>query len=275
MKTPTARKQSFLELGICLCAAVCLILLSWKSPSARTLVIEGLEEAPLKWVGHEDPMGIDIDIMTEVLRTMGIRDYVFRFVDNGSRLLHNARNGNSDIALTLSMNDERAEFLLYPNEAHLLLDWRFAIRAKDKEKIRFEEFSDLARIRIGAAADYSYTSAFWNSDLDIQTVARSDLLIPMLLQNRFDAVPVNYLNTIYDSLQNRYRNKIAFLYPPLRRAPYYNVFSKASDYPDKEAFLSRYDEIIREMRDDGRLLRIFERYLGPDGYDWWQSQYSQ
>lgn len=134
MKTPTARKQSFLELGICLCAAVCLILLSWKSPSARTLVIEGLEEAPLKWVGHEDPMGIDIDIMTEVLRTMGIRDYVFRFVDNGSRLLHNARNGNSDIVLTLSMNDERAEFLLYPNEAHLLLDWRFAIRAEDKEK---------------------------------------------------------------------------------------------------------------------------------------------
>ncbi|KXJ50750.1 MAG: amino acid ABC transporter substrate-binding protein [Thalassospira sp. Nap_22] len=275
MKTPTARKQSFLELGICLCAAVCLILLSWKSPSARTLVIEGLEEAPLKWVGHEDPMGIDIDIMTEVLRTMGIRDYVFRFVDNGSRLLHNARNGQSDIVLTLSMNDERAEFLLYPNEAHLLLDWRFAIRAEDKEKIRFEEFSDLARVRIGAAADYSYTSAFWNSGLDIQTVARSDLLIPMLLQNRFDAVPVNYLNTIYDSLQNRYRNKIAFLYPPLRRAPYYNVFSKASDYPDKQAFLSRYDEIIREMREDGRLLRIFERYLGPDGYDWWQSQYSQ
>lgn len=275
MKTPMVQKQSFPGLGFCLCAVVCLILLSYKTSWARTLVIEGLEEEPLKWMGHEAAKGIDIDIMTEALHAMGIRDYVFRFVDTGSRLLHNARNGTSDITLTLSMNDERAEFLLYPNEAHLLLDWRFAIRAEDTEKIRFNEFSDLSRIRIGAAANYSYSSAFWNSGLDIQTVARSDLLIPMLLQNRFDAVPVNYLNTIYDSLQNRYRDKISFLYPPLRRAPYYNVFSMASDYPDKENFLAQYDKIIREMREDGRLLEIFERYLGPDGYDWWQSQYSQ
>lgn len=243
--------------------------------AARTLVIEGLEEEPLKWMGHEEPKGIDIDIMTEVLNTMGITDYVFRFVDTGSRLLHNARNGTSDIVLTLSMNNKRAKYMMYPEEAHLLLDWRFAVRAGDEDKIRFEEFADLSRLRIGAAADYSYTSAFWNSGLDIQTVARSDLLVPMLLQNRFDAVPVNYLNTIYDSLQNRYRDKIAFLYPPLRRAPYYNVFSRASDYPDKERFLAEYDKIIHDMREDGRLLSIFERYLGADGYDWWQSQYSQ
>jgi len=175
MKTSKTQKQGFRDLGLCLCAAVCLILLSCKTPWARTLVIEGLEETPLKWVGHEEPMGIDIDIMTEVLSTMGIRDYVFRFVDTGSRLLHNARNGTSDITLTLSMNTERAEFLLYPNEAHLLLDWRFAIRAEDQEKIRFEEFSDLARVRIGAAAEYSYTSTFWNSGLDIQTAIATRL----------------------------------------------------------------------------------------------------
>ncbi|WP_297018725.1 ABC transporter substrate-binding protein [Thalassospira sp.] len=256
-------------------ATVMLLFVMSQQAMARTLIIEGLEEAPLKWMGHEEAKGIDIDIMTEVLNTMGISDYVFRFVDTGSRLLHNARNGTSDIVLTLSMNNKRAKYLMYPDEAHLLLDWRFAVRAEDKDAIRFEEFSDLSNVRIGAAADYSYTSAFWNSGLDIQTVARNDLLIPMLLQKRFDAVPVNYLNTIYDSLQNRYRDKVAFLYPPLRRAPYYNVFSRASDYPGKDAFLADYDKIIREMRDDGRLLEIFERYLGADGYDWWQSQYSQ
>ncbi|KZB72123.1 MULTISPECIES: ABC transporter substrate-binding protein [Thalassospira] len=274
-KMPAARKQGSLTWALCLCAAVCLILLSYRTPLARTLVIEGVEEAPLKWLGHEEAMGIDVDIMTEVLTTMGVSDYVFRFVDTGSRLLHNAKSGNSDIILTLSMNDRRTKYLMYPDEAHLLLDWRFAVRAEDKNKIRFDDFTDLERLRIGAAADYSYTSSFWNSGLDIQTVARSDLLIPMLLQKRFDVVPVNYLNTIYHSLQNRYRDRVAFLYPPLRRAPYYNVFSRASDYPGKEAFLEEYDKIIREMRDDGRLLRIFERYLGPDGYDWWQSQYSQ
>lgn len=77
-------------------------------------MIEGVEEAPLKWLGHEEAMGIDVDIMTEVLTTMGVSDYVFRFVDTGSRLLHNAKSGNSDIILTLSMNDRRTKYLYVP-----------------------------------------------------------------------------------------------------------------------------------------------------------------
>jgi polar amino acid transport system substrate-binding protein len=262
-----------------LCMALLLIVLHStvviKEASARPLVIEGLEEPPLKWADHEEAMGIDVDIMSEVLSIMGITEYVFRFVDTGSRLLHNAQMGNSDIVLTLSLNDERSRYLQYPEEAHLLLDWRFAIRAEDKNKIRFNDFSDLTRLRIGAAADYSYTRTFWNSGLDIETVARNDLLIPMLLQNRFDAVPVNYLSTVYETIQNGLRSEIAFVYPPLRRAAYYNPFSKASDYPNKDAFLVEYDRIIREMREDGRMLEIFRRYLGDDALDWWQSQTSQ
>ncbi|KZB59121.1 MULTISPECIES: substrate-binding periplasmic protein [unclassified Thalassospira] len=257
------------------CLTLCVLVFSYSTAQARTLIIECLSEPPLKWWSNDKALGIDVDIMTEVLREMGITDYTFRFVDTGRRLLHNAEQGQSDIVLTLSLNDERERFLTYPEEAHLLLDWRFAIRKEDSNHIRFSDFSDLSNVRIGAAAGYSYTQAFWESGLDIETVARNDLLIPMLLQERFDAVPVNYLSTVFETIQSGERSKIAFLYPPLRRAAYYNPFSKASDYPDKQVFLARYDEIIREMRDDGRLLAIFERYLGPDGLDWWQSQYSQ
>ncbi|WP_404424442.1 substrate-binding periplasmic protein [Thalassospira australica] len=257
------------------CAFIALLLIATFSTvaSARTLIIEGLSEAPLKWMVDGDPRGIDIDIMTEVLNDMGITDYRFQLVDNGRRLLHNAQNGSSDIILTLSQNDERSQYLHYPDEAHLLLDWRFAVRAEDRDRITFDDFPDLARHRVGAAAEYSYTDTFWQSGLDIEIVAKNDLLIPMLLENRFDVVPVNYLSTLYETLRNGQREQIAFIYPPLRRAPYYNVFSKASDYPDKDAFLKRYDQIILEMRSDGRLATIFQDYLGPDGLDWWQSQY--
>lgn len=274
-KMPTAQNHNAPSWAFCLCAAVCLILLTFKTPWARTLIIEGLEEPPLKWLDYNTPRGIDVDIMTEVLDELGIRDFTFRFVDSGRRLLHNAQQGESDIILTLSQNDERAEYLEYPEEAHLLLDWRFAIRVEDVNRIRFSEFEDLAPYRIGAAAGYSYTRTFWESGLDIETVARNDLLIPMLLENRLDVVPVNYLSTVFDSIQSGKRKQLAFLYPPLRRAAYYNPFARASDYPDKAKFLKAYDKIIRDMRNDGRLLAIFERYLGPDGLDWWQSQYSQ
>jgi polar amino acid transport system substrate-binding protein len=254
---------------------LCIVLLVMRPAMARTLIIECLTEPPLKWSSNNTARGIDVDIMTTVLHEMGVTDFTFRFVDTGNRLLHNAKRGYSDIVLTLSMNDQRSEYLIYPEEAHLLLDWRFAVRKEDANHIRFSDFSDLSNLRIGAAAGYSYTQAFWNSGLDIETVARNDLLIPMLLQQRFDAVPVNYLSTIFETIQSGEREKLAFLYPPLRRAAYYNPFSRASDYPDKERFLSEYDGIIRKMRTDGRLRDIFERYLGPDGLEWWQSQYSQ
>lgn len=176
-KMPTARNRNAFSWAFCLCAAICLILLTFKTPWARTLIIEGLEEPPLKWLDYDTPRGIDVDIMTEVLRELDIRDFTFRFVDSGKRLLHNAQMGASDIILTLSQNDERTEYLEYPQEAHLLLDWRFAIRVADVNHIRFSDFEDLAPYRIGAAAGYSYTRSFWESGLDIETVARNDLLI--------------------------------------------------------------------------------------------------
>ena len=255
--------------------ALCTILLAGPDVSARPLIIEGVSEPPLKWLSPDGPKGIDVDIMTTVLGDMGINDFTFHFVDTGNRLLHNAEHGFSDIVLTLSRNIERSKYLQYPNEAHLLLDWRFVIRAEDARHIRFEDFRDLAPYRIGAATGYSYTPAFWKAELNIETVARNDLLIPMLLENRFDVVPVNYLSTVYDTIQTGKRDQLTFLFPPLRRAAYYNPFSKASDYPDKDGFLENYDRTIRAMRDDGRLLTILERYLGQDGLDWWQSQYQQ
>lgn len=241
----------------------CLALLP-RASHAHTLVIEGLAEPPLKWSRFGKPQGIDVDILTEVLREMGIDDYVFRFVDSGRRLLRNAETGESDIVMSLSRNDTREKYLLYPAESHISLDWRFAVRAADRDYIHYDTLDDLAPYRIGAAAGYSYTPAFWESDLDIITVARNDLLIPMLLENRVDVVPVNYLTTVYSAVQKGWCNKIAFLPHPLRRARYYNPFSRASVYPDKALFLRRYDEIIREMREDGRLEAIVAHYIGPN-----------
>ncbi|WP_339858507.1 hypothetical protein [Thalassospira alkalitolerans] len=61
----------------------------------------------------------------------------------------------SDIILTLSQNTDRTAYLDPPQEAHLLFDWRFVVHVEDREPIPFNDFSDLAYLRIGAAAGYS------------------------------------------------------------------------------------------------------------------------
>ena len=114
----TANGRNFFRHMTCVCAVLCVVILSSQAAFARTLVIEGLSEPPLKWLSQDVPRGIDVDIMTEVLDEMDITDFTFHFVDSGRRLLHNAEHGFSDITLTLSLNDERSQYLLYPNEAY-------------------------------------------------------------------------------------------------------------------------------------------------------------
>jgi polar amino acid transport system substrate-binding protein len=251
-----------------------LLVLFLPGPSsARPLIIEGLSEAPLKWQDGTRIRGIDIDIMKAVLDEMQISEFEFRLVSSGNRLLYNARNGASDIVLSLSQSSERQKFLEYPAQAHLLLDWRFAIRKADRNRISFRNFSDLAGLHIGAAASFSYSPAFWNSGLDIETVAKNDLLIPMLLHGRFDIVPLNYMTSLYKARQDGIADNLIFLYPPIRQAAYYNVWSKASTYDGKQIFQQKYDDIIRKMRNDGTLAAIIERYIGPQKY--MTKQYSQ
>lgn len=239
-----------------------IVLLPFRG-MARPLIIEGLSEAPLKWQDKGKIRGIDIDIMKAVLAEMHITEFEFRLVPSGNRLLYNARVGESDIVLSLSQSTERQEFLYYPNEAHLLLDWRFAIRKEDRNRISFNDFNDLANLHIGAAAGFSYTPAFWNSGLNIETVAKNNLLIPMLLRGRFDTVPLNYMTSLYEAREEGIADKLVFLYPPIRQAAYYNVWSKASTYGGKQDFQKRYDAIIRKLQHDGTIAAIIENYLGP------------
>lgn len=248
----------FIGLGI-------LFILPVSPAQSRPLIIEGLSEAPLKWQQDGEIRGVDIDIMKAVLAEMQISDYEFRLVPSGNRLLYNARTGASDIVLSLSLSPERQEFLDYPNEAHLLLDWRFAIRKTDIDRISFNDFSDLAGLHIGAAAGFSYTPAFWNSGLNIETVAKNNLLIPMLLRGRFDIVPLNYMTSLYEAQQDGLADQLVFLYPPIRQAAYYNVWSKASRYHGKEIFQRRYDAIIDRFQKDGTIAAIIESYLGTEG----------
>ena len=107
---------------------------------ARTPIIKGLSEALLKWMVDSTPRGIDIDIMAEVLHDISISDHEKRHYPDPV-----AKYGPHRISAPPPP----------PQEAHLLFDWRFVVHVEDREPIPFNDFSDLAYLRIGAAAGYS------------------------------------------------------------------------------------------------------------------------
>ena len=93
-------------------------------------------------------------------------------------------------------------------------------------------------------------------------VSRNDLQISKLLKNRIDAVPLNTINTLYEEKKRGTLAQLSYLPKPLKSKPYYNVFTRASNHPDKKRVMEEYDKIIKEMKKDGTIQSIFKKYLG-------------
>jgi len=218
-------------------------------------------EEPYKFVENGVHKGIDIEVIDEVMRRLGLT-YTVELIESGTRIQQEAMSGRADMLLLFSKKPERMEFLLYPEESYIDISWNFFVRAEDEDKIIFKDFQDLSGLQIGITQDFSYTPEFLNSGLNFQSVPRNTLQIGMLLAKRIDAVPMNTISTLYEEKKAGRLDKLSFLVKPLITKPYYNVFAKASSYPDIEDLVARYDQTIREMKADGTLEAILVKYLG-------------
>jgi polar amino acid transport system substrate-binding protein len=228
---------------------------------ARDLIVLATPEEPYKFEENGVFKGIDIEVLDEVMRRLGLR-YSVELVESGTRIQQEARAGRADILLLFSRKPDREEYLIYPQESYIDISWHFFIRAENEGKITFESFEDLKGLQIGITQDFAYTPEFLNSDLDFQTVPSNNLQIGMLLAGRVDVVPMNTISTLYEEMKSGRMNRLAILRRPLITKSYYNVFAKASTYPDIEGLVARYDETIRGMKSDGTLDSILVKYLG-------------
>jgi len=229
--------------------------------AARDLIILATPEEPYKFVENGTYKGIDIEVIDEVMRRLGLT-YSIELIESGTRIQQEAMSGRADMLLLFSRKPERLEFLHYPQESYIDISWNFFIRAADEGKVEFETFEDLKGLQIGITQDFSYTPEFLTSGLSFQTIPRNTLQIGMLLAKRIDAVPMNTISTLYEEKKAGRLENLTYLPKPLITKPYYNVFSKASGYPDIEGLVVRYDSAIREMKADGTLDGILIKYLG-------------
>ncbi len=85
---------------------------------------------------------------------------------------------------------------------------------------------------------------------------------PTFFGKRFDLVLLNTLSTLYEEKKRGNLHKLSYLTKPLKSKPYYNVFTKASNYPEKQKLINKYDKIVREMKVDGSIKRLFNKYFG-------------
>lgn len=234
---------------------------------ARKLVVVGIPAPPMRYLDtNNQPKGFDIDVLDHILKKLD-HEYVIVLVDSSPRVEIMWKKGNMDILMTYSYKEERAKYLIYPNESHVTVAWNFFIRKEDKGKIRFQNYSDLKKWRVGASSGKSYTKEFWEASKSypyMQIISRDGLQLNKLVSKRLDVVPLETLSALYKAHQEGIANQVSYLKKPLKVKPYYNLFVKASTYPGLKSLVKKYDEELIRMKQDGTLRSIKKKYYFTD-----------
>lgn len=229
---------------------------------ARPFIIFSTVSVPFKYLDeNQKPAGVHIEIWKHIFSELNI-EHEFKFTRSSERVKVEIKKGSADMHFSLSKKKDRLQWYIFPKESYLTYTYNFFIRSEDRDKIKYESFSDFKGLTVGATKTYTYTKDFWASGLKLDESPIDDLLIKKLLAKRIDVMPSKTMNTLYRLKQDGILDKVYVLPKPLTSRRYYNAFSKASAQPDKQKILDNYDRIIQEMKKDGTIEKIFRKYFG-------------
>lgn len=231
---------------------------------ARELRIVGVPAPPMRYLDENNVLrGFDIEVIDYIFKQQLGLEYTVKLIDSSPRIETEWKRGSFDVLLTYSYKESRAEYLIYPTQSHVNVSWHLFILKENVGKIAFETYSDLEGLTIGVSDGKSYSPEFWEASqtiFSIDSMAKDSLQINKLLGRRFDAVPLETASALYKAIVGGYLDRIAYLERPVAQKAYYNLFVKASDYPDLPQLVEDYDAILDSMKKDGTLESILTRY---------------
>ncbi|HOV13845.1 MAG TPA: transporter substrate-binding domain-containing protein [Spirochaetota bacterium] len=245
----------------------CLLTLSVIYLNSRDLIIGGKPSEQSRWFDEKSGKftGFDVEIVDYIFKKLGVT-YKIVLESSSTRLEYGWENEEPfyDMVFTYSKKKEREKFLIYATESHINIEWNFFIRKEDEGKYKFETFEDLRGLRIGYTKGQAYTEEFMKAmEKGIcigDEVVKDELQLTKLLNGRIDMVPLSTSTTLYKAQKEGFRDKISYLPKPIKSEPYYNTFVRKSNYPDLLNLIKRYDEVLTQMKKDGTLKQITEKY---------------
>ncbi len=205
--------------------------------------------------------GIDKDIADELARRSGCRFHVSLLPR--ARIWQLIESGALDFSLSGISNAEREKFAAFAwyfsNKYYLLV-------RRDAQVARLEDFERNPRLKLGVIRSFRY-SASANRLVDVVD-ARQGLTLSSGLTPLFKALQANQIQAMivepfdYPTLESERLRELSqiieFGDPPV---PHGLIMSRASL---SEAEQGRWRVLVDEMRRDGTVLRIFEKYFKPE-----------
>jgi polar amino acid transport system substrate-binding protein len=217
---------------------------------------------PYSYVEDGKPFGIDYEIVVEAARRLGI-DVNVEFVP-WKRMLVAVQYGGCDAGVSFYYVKDRELFGIYLNPpVHYSVNMVFV---REGEGFSFLSVSDLFGKKVGITRGYSVSV-----DFD-KAVAGGDLLIEegdnilsnihKVLAGRIDCMVGNRDATLNILKRNGLAGKVVHLENPVSEARSAHIMlSRARRLSGDETFVSRFNETLLNMKEDGTFQRILESYV--------------
>jgi len=250
-------------LSICLLTLVVLSCLNVSFIYAKTIEFATFEQPPVIYNQKGQLKGIAVEIVKAVFKEMEqpvqFTSYPF------SRSLKMVRENQADAIFAIVKNKSREEEFIFSQQvllnqdAVLLVNYDSDIQYNGNlVNLRHYRFATLRSATYGSQWQNAITNNALPRVIELTTYRQSLL---MLEKNRVDIVIGSHITLAQEIKNLNAQHKYKVLYPPLESVPTYMAFSKTKqNYQLKEKF----DQILKQFKQDGRYQQIVQAYLGAD-----------
>lgn len=238
---------------------LCLLCVGFTAAPAlaedRVVQIHFEDYPPYEYVSGGEPQGLNIDLMTEAFRRMGIiPDYTSMPWKRG---VYELRNGGILALASGFKTPEREVFAFFPPEP-LAMEHVYVV-VPAVSGLEIDSLDDLRGLSIGVVGGYAYGEAF-DSMVGLNKVeaGSNPQLLKMLLSQRMDVAIMN--KAVARALAKKMGAlfHIRFIYE-VNSEPLYLLFSRARGHEAK-TMSKQFGAALKAMRMDGTWARIESRY---------------
>ncbi len=207
---------------------------------------------PYKIKNEGDHMGIDVDIISEVYKSIGKKNkYIFL---PWKRALKSVENGELDALCGCSYLKSRERLFHYSQEVGKNSIGIFTL--KDNNTV-IKNIMDLNSHSVAVVRGYSLENELLSSSAKVVRVKDESQLIRLLKSKRVDAI-YSFKNPImYLLKKNKIENNLR--YREFKSSSYYSCFSKKTTNAD---FISEFNKGLSTIRKNGIYEKILIKYLG-------------
>ncbi|MCD4681675.1 MAG: transporter substrate-binding domain-containing protein [Bacteroidales bacterium] len=212
---------------------------------------------PYSWKDNGEMKGILVDILDNAInKRMGIP--VIHKGYPWARVQWLVKAGKADAFFTVPTL-KRIAYTEISKETIFSIDTRLFVKAKNLklEKLKaVKTISDLRHFKIGSYLG-SGSLKTTLKDMDVIVANNVELALKMLIMGRFDVFMAGTHSSLAILEKYGYKDEIVVLPNVLISKPFHLCIGKNSLFV---GILSEFDTTIREMKEDGTLEKIFDKY---------------